>query len=613
MSKVLGFRRIGARLGVGFALVLLITLLIGAAAGWQLWRIDVQNQEIGRKAQGLSTAQKWAGMVRTNLERAMVATRLEAAAAQDDGVRQALAPVVSRLNQDMADGARASTQLQDRLSNMADDPALSRLIDAVNRNRDRFVNVRNQVRDDLQMGEGGARIDKDLSTAADIMLNSLENLSDYLESTNAEATQLLRDEVRRAEFTMAALCAAALLIGGLMAWGTTRALVRPIRNAVAAADEMSTGNLATAIRVQGRDETAQLLHALANMRDSLVKVVSGVRANASTVAEASADIAAGNRDLAQRTGEQAGALDQTSEAMARLNETVALNADHATEANALALEASRVAQRGGEVVGQVVHTMTGINAASRQIADIIGTIDGIAFQTNILALNAAVEAARAGEQGRGFAVVAGEVRSLAQRSAEAAKEIRGLITTSVKRVDEGTALVNQAGQTMEEVVGAIGRVAGIVGEIAGAGQAQREGVASVDEAVRRIDHAVQQNAALVDESREAAQRLQAQADQLVDAVAVFKLRGSDAFDPDAGNEASASAGDEEVLHPMATRGQGASGSYQGAERRRGEARAAVPTRSDGEPEGGHDGTPEDGESRPQWPDPPRQQPAGDKA
>jgi len=442
------------------------------------------------------------------------------------------------------------------------------------------VNLRNQVRDDLQMGDGGARIDKDLSTAAEIMLNSLENLSDYLESTNAEATQLLRNEVQRAELTMAVLCAAALLIGGLMAWGTTRALVRPIRNAVVAADEMSTGNLAAAIRVQGRDETAQLLHALANMRDSLVRVVSGVRANAGTVAQASADIAAGNRDLSQRTEEQAGALDQTSQAMARLNDTVALNADHATEANALALEASQVAQRGGQVVGQVVHTMNGINAASRQIADIIGTIDGIAFQTNILALNAAVEAARAGEQGRGFAVVAGEVRSLAQRSAEAAKEIRGLITTSVRRVDEGTALVNQAGQTMQEVEAAIGRVAGIVSDIASAGQAQREGVASVDEAVRRIDHAVQQNAALVGESRAAAQRLQAQADQLVASVAVFQLRASDApFH--AGDTAAEDGGsDADILHPTATRGQGASLSYHGAERRRGRATTAEPPPSD---------------------------------
>ena len=573
MAKGWGFKRIGTRLGLGFSLVLLITLLIGAAAGAQLWRIDVQNQEIGRKAQGLSTAQKWSGMVRTNLERALVAARLEGIAAQDEALRQPLTAVTGRLKMDLTQGTRQADQLQERLAQMTDDPALTRLIDTVNRNRERFT---------------AAKDDKALTTAAEILLTSLDNLSDYLEATSAEATQLLRNEVRRAGITMAALCAAALLIGGLMAWATTRALVRPIRNAVAAADEMSTGNLSTPIRVQGQDETAQLLLALANMRDSLVRVVSGVRANANTVAQASAEIAAGNQDLAQRTAEQAGALDQTSEAMGRLGGTVTRNADHATQANTLALEASQVAQRGGEVVGQVVNTMSGINAASRQIAEIIGTIDSIAFQTNILALNAAVEAARAGEQGRGFAVVAGEVRNLAQRSAAAAKEIRQLIGASVKRVDEGTTLVNQAGRTMDDVVGAIGRVAGIVAEIAGAGQAQREGVASVDEAVRRIDHAVQQNAALVGQSRDAAQRLRAQADQLVAAVAVFKLRGSDAGH-DTQDETAAAIEGGDILRPMATRGQGALEGYGGVERRRGERASAHPSPPDEGAEEAEDG------------------------
>jgi len=242
------------------------------------------------------------------------------------------------------------------------------------------------------------------------------------------------------------------------------------------------------------------------------------------VATASAQIAQGNQDLSGRTEQQASALQQTAATMDELGSTVRNNADNAKQANQLALGASAVAVRGGGVVGQVVETMKGINQSSRKIADIIGVIDGIAFQTNILALNAAVEAARAGEQGRGFAVVASEVRSLAQRSAEAAKQIKVLISASVERVEQGTAQVDQAGRTMEEIVGAIKRVSDIVGEISAASAEQSSGVSQVGEAVTQMDQATQQNAALVEESAAAAQSLQQQAQQLVEAVAIFKLQ-----------------------------------------------------------------------------------------
>jgi methyl-accepting chemotaxis protein len=303
----------------------------------------------------------------------------------------------------------------------------------------------------------------------------------------------------------------------------SRTITGPINQAVGVARGVAAGDLTMQFDVQGKDETAQLLIALKEMQASLAAVVSNVRQNSESVASASAQIAQGNLDLSQRTEQQASALQQTAASMEQLGSTVKQNADNARQANQLAQGASSVAVRGGAVVGQVVETMKGINDSSRKIADIIGVIDGIAFQTNILALNAAVEAARAGEQGRGFAVVASEVRSLAQRSAAAAKEIKSLIGVSVERVEQGTALVDQAGATMTEIVGSIKRVTDIMGEISAASTEQSSGVAQVGQAVSQMDQATQQNAALVEESAAAAENLKGQAQRLVQTVAEFKL------------------------------------------------------------------------------------------
>ncbi|MFT3814994.1 MAG: methyl-accepting chemotaxis protein [Acidovorax sp.] len=315
----------------------------------------------------------------------------------------------------------------------------------------------------------------------------------------------------------------AVLIAVALGIGITRSIIRPLAQAVDAADRVAGGDLSHEVTSQARDETGHLLRTLERMQHSLVATVSAVRRNAESVATASAQIASGNNDLSARTEEQASALEQTAASMEELGSTVRQNADNARQANQLALSASTVAQQGGDVVAQVVDTMRGINDSSKKIADIISVIDGIAFQTNILALNAAVEAARAGEQGRGFAVVAGEVRSLAQRSAEAAKEIKGLITASVERVEQGTQLVDKAGETMTEVVSSIRRVTDIMGEISAASSEQSQGVAQVGEAVTQMDQATQQNAALVEESAAAADSLKGQAQELVQAVAVFKL------------------------------------------------------------------------------------------
>ncbi|RKR65636.1 methyl-accepting chemotaxis protein-1 (serine sensor receptor) [Acidovorax sp. 94] len=325
------------------------------------------------------------------------------------------------------------------------------------------------------------------------------------------------------------LVVCALGIAGAIAF--SRTVVNPLDNAVRVSQAVASGDLTVARQVQGKDEIALLLNALHDMQISLSHVVSNVRNNADSVAAASTEIAQGNNDLSARTEQQASALEETSASMEELSSTVQANAENARTANQLAVSASTVAVQGGDVVAEVVTTMKGINDSSKKIADIISVIDGIAFQTNILALNAAVEAARAGEQGRGFAVVASEVRNLAQRSADAAKEIKTLIHASVERVELGTTLVDKAGATMSEVVSAIRRVTDIVGEISAASSEQSAGVAQVGDAITEMDQATQQNAALVEQSAAAADSLKVQAQQLVQAVAVFRLADSEASAP----------------------------------------------------------------------------------
>ncbi|WP_083686136.1 methyl-accepting chemotaxis protein [Rhodoferax koreense] len=355
--------------------------------------------------------------------------------------------------------------------------------------------------------------------------DALGALIGYNQKAVQEAHAVSRASSQRAKFTLAGLT---LAVGvALLAFGTmmTRGLLRQFGGEPSAAVDIARGvaqgDLSMPIRLAPGDERS-VMASLKNMQTSLSQTVLQVRRNAEGVATASAEISHGNNDLSARTEQQASALQQTAASMEELSSTVKQNADNARQANQLAQSASTVAVRGGDVVGQVVETMKGINDSSKKIADIISVIDGIAFQTNILALNAAVEAARAGEQGRGFAVVASEVRSLAQRSADAAKEIKNLISASVERVDQGTTLVDQAGVTMQEVVTAIRRVTDIMGEISAASTEQSQGVSQVGEAVTQMDQATQQNAALVEQSAAAAQSLNDQAEQLVRAVSVFR-------------------------------------------------------------------------------------------
>ena len=339
----------------------------------------------------------------------------------------------------------------------------------------------------------------------------------------AAANERVSAQARQATLWSLALMLASCVLAAVLAWLVTRSLTQPIASAVKVAETVASGDLTSHIEVVGRDESAQLLAALKRMNDSLVNIVGQVRDASESIATGSSQIATGNADLSQRTEEQASNLQQTAASMEQLTATVKQNADTAMTATRLAGSASSVAEEGGSVVSRVVHTMGDINASSKRIADIIGVIDGIAFQTNILALNAAVEAARAGEQGRGFAVVAGEVRSLAQRSAQAAKEIKGLIGESVGKVEAGTRLVGDAGQTMDSIVSQVRRVSDLISQISAASTEQSGGIGQIGDAVQQLDHVTQQNAALVEQSAAAAESLKQQAARLAHTVSVFQL------------------------------------------------------------------------------------------
>jgi methyl-accepting chemotaxis protein len=330
----------------------------------------------------------------------------------------------------------------------------------------------------------------------------------------------IKQESRRTVILLGILSVA---FGIVCAWWLTRSITRPVTAAVALARRVAAGDLTTHPQVSSKDEIGELQEALKDMNDHLFELVRDIRTGANAIATASSEIAAGNLDLSSRTEEQASSLEETASSMEELTSTVAQNADKARQANVLATSAGAVAGQGGVVVSQVVETMASINASSKKISDIIGVIDGIAFQTNILALNAAVEAARAGEQGRGFAVVATEVRSLAHRSAAAAKEIKVLISDSVSKVEDGTKLVDQAGATMTDIVGSVQRVSDIISEITSATDEQTAGIGQINQAIAQMDQVTQQNASLVEEAAAASGAMQEQAAHLAEVVSVFKL------------------------------------------------------------------------------------------
>ncbi|MDR6216091.1 methyl-accepting chemotaxis protein [Paracidovorax wautersii] len=374
-----------------------------------------------------------------------------------------------------------------------------------------------------QIAEAKVHLENALRNSQLSYMASMKALADYQQSMTDKASEYANQQVRSGTLIVLAIAVAAVLVSVVLGWLITRSITRPIGRAVEVAETVAAGDLTSRIEVSSRDEVGQLLAALQRMNASLVDIVGNVRTASDSIATGSVQIANGNADLSQRTEEQASNLEETAASMEELTSTVQQNADAARRAQQLAATATRVATDGGSVVGDVVSTMNDIKTSSGRMAEIIGVIDGIAFQTNILALNAAVEAARAGEQGRGFAVVAGEVRSLAGRSAEAAKEIKALIEASVARVNTGGDLVEQAGRTMNDVVSQVTQVSSLISEISAASAEQSSGINQVGNAVQQLDQVTQQNAALVEESAAAADSLKFQAEALSRVVAQFRL------------------------------------------------------------------------------------------
>ncbi|MFZ6742669.1 methyl-accepting chemotaxis protein [Undibacterium sp. JH2W] len=381
-------------------------------------------------------------------------------------------------------------------------------------------------------GEGAAKI---IATVIDPLsvksIQEMNKLVDLQEAASKQVFETFAAAGVKLTRWLYVILLSALAVGVLFAWTITRSITQPLQEALSLAETVAEGDLRSQVTVTGRDEVTSLFQALKNMNDNLAATVGQVRTGTETITVASQEIASGNADLSSRTESQASSLEETASSMEELTSTVRQNADNARQANQLVVSASGVAVKGGAVVGQVVSTMGSIKESSRKIVDIIGVIDGIAFQTNILALNAAVEAARAGEQGRGFAVVAAEVRNLAQRSASAAKEIKSLISDSVDKVDQGSKLVDEAGKTMDEIVTSVQHVADIMSEITAASQEQSSGIEQVNLAITQMDEMTQQNAALVEQAAAAAESMEEQAVALAQAVSVFKLNSGMAHVP----------------------------------------------------------------------------------
>ena len=512
--------RIGRRLSLAFAVVVALTVVSAAFSQIRLMEIQARAHEMtAEQAERMSLAYRWRQNIAVNSARsAMVALMTDATLAQ---------PLLDKIKATTAD----TSIVQKRFAEIETTAPGREFQARLGEMRQRYLAARDVMN---KAGEGGgtsiaSAIAKGQASTA---FNAVSD--EYLGETDA----LVAYETRRAEESGTAIAAAVMATSVVnfacaivcvvfsIALGVllTRSIVGPVQAAQKAADRIAAGDLTGNCRAQGSDEAAQLVTSLGRMQDSLTRIVREIRSSTEQIQVASTEVASGNQDLSSRTEQTAGSLQQAASSMDELTSTIRHSADAATQAHGLANSASQIATRGGQVVSQVVSTMDEINASSKKIADIIGVIDGIAFQTNILALNAAVEAARAGEQGRGFAVVAGEVRSLAQRSAEAAKEIKTLIGASVDKVESGARLVQDAGATMQEIVGAVRRVSEVLGEITTAASEQAGGIQLVNDAVNNVDQMTQQNAALVEESAAAAESMRDQAGKLARTVEQFRTQ-----------------------------------------------------------------------------------------
>src|SRR5471032_2476372 len=495
--------RIGVRLALGFAAILLLSIIAIAFA-----LVNARdNAEATKRMMAEPLAKErivndWYTQTSVTIARTVMMAK-----SSDQSLAATFAEV-------MVDGSKKGNVLNKKMGELASSPEEKAIYDATLAVRAKFVESKQQLMDANKAGDAdaAAKVYSDTFTpASDAYLAGMQKLQQYERHVLDKMALDVEAATARSFTLIVALSALLVLLSVTIAWLISASITTPLEAAIEVAATVASGDLRTDFAPASRDQIGDLMRALKAMNDALGTVVGEVQSGTHAIALASGEIAAGNQDLSARTEQQAASLEETAASMVELTSTVRQNADNARQANALAQAASDVALRGGDIVGQVVETM--------------GSIDGIAFQTNILALNAAVEAARAGEQGRGFAVVATEVRNLAQRSAAAAKEIKALIGSSVEKVGAGTVLVDEAGATMEEIVASIKRVTDIMGDIANASHEQSAGIEQVNQAISQMDQVTQQNAALVEEAAAAAASLQDRAVELVDVVAVFRLRG----------------------------------------------------------------------------------------
>ena len=537
--------RIGRRMGAAFAVlqVFIIAVTLLGIGGMEqihsrLTKITGQHNVEMRLANNMRVTSFERVLAMRNMQITLLSDKLSTDVSEE--IRKARGPTVTReierIRKERTNFKEALQTLERAFENTLDKtPGERALVARIAELDTQIVPLEDSLFESI-------RLDRDLETSLTIVRNITTLLRSSAESTTVfgalvekQTLQAVADaqtSFENSRLAMYGLSAAAILIGALFSWMVAGSITRPINSAVKVARTVARGDLTSQIQVRSNDETGQLLQALIDMTASLAKIVTEVRSGTHSIGSSAQQIVDGNHDLSSRTEQQASSLEETASTMEELTSTVRQNAESARMADQLVASASSVASKGGEAVAQVVQNMSSIDLSAHKIVDIISVIDGIAFQTNILALNAAVEAARAGEQGRGFAVVAAEVRSLAQRSAAAAKEIKTLIDDSVTRVEAGSKLVKQAGKTMEEIGVSIKRVSDIMSEIAYASQEQTSGIEQVNRAIAQIDQVTQQNASLVEEAATAAHSMQDLSDALMASVSQFKLdEGAEAEAP----------------------------------------------------------------------------------
>lgn len=522
--KKLTHLKIGQRLGLGFGIVILLMLALTVIG---VYRLNQINGNIRSIANDYYPRTVMANTVKGALDETARSMRNLLFMSTVDEIKGELDAI-----------ARAGGTIDDTLKRLAKDTSSAegkRMLDAVNAARAQYTPVLNNFLAAVKDGQVEQARDLILPEIAPYQVayfKALDNLITFQGRGMEQAGQEAEQVSGAASVLMIAMASIATLLAVLVGYSVMRSITRPLNAAINIAERVAGGDLSVRVESTSQDETGKLLAALQNMRDGLVSAVMQVRDGSDAISIAAREIADGNANLSARTELQASTLEETASSMLELTDAVNHNADNARQANQLVLNASQVAMQGGKVVTQVVSTMKEIKDSSRQIVEIIGVIDGIAFQTNILALNAAVEAARAGEQGRGFAVVAAEVRGLAQRSASAAKEIAGLIQNSVKKVDAGSELVDAAGNTMQDIVRSVKHVADIMVEISAASEEQSAGIRQINDAIEQIDDMTQQNSALVEQAAAAAQSMHDQSVALGHAVAIFKTDLGSEFEAD---------------------------------------------------------------------------------